>query len=420
MPQPTNNTRFRNIDRLEAKNMKEGLKDYPVIVLVGARRTGKSTLCDVTYPGYDKYLFTMDEDISEVKAGPKRYFAKMRDTKSNGIVIDEIQNVKELIPCIAYDMEMNPDDNFKFILSGSDYKGILDAIGDALGGKTRVVNMVPLTYHEIKDYVGKAEMNELLLRGGYPRMWNGSFSGTPDRYMTDIVTTQVEKDFRRICTPAEFQQVRAVMRVMANSVGSEMNFDSISRNLGIKRDVLMNWVFHLEAIGVVFSLPRYDRTSEKTETYPKKFYYYDTGMLCHLRGVTTIRELVSSDETYGKVFENYVISEVKKQVLIENSSVELFYGKGSYKVGDKIHNGELDLVAKKGERLIAFDAKKTSKQNSGLEDNVKHAKEILEAKYDVPGFVVYGGEMKKEPNPRYVNMETLLKKTKQKSMEHGL
>jgi predicted AAA+ superfamily ATPase len=173
----------------------------------------------------------------------------------------------------------------------------------------------------------------------------------------------VERDVRLIKNITDLDAFRSFVGLLAGGVGRPFNASAIAGNLGISPNTAKDWLSVLEATYIVFKLKPYYRNVGKQITKTPKIYFYDTGLLSFLLGVTSPTEL-KTHYMIGSIFENLVIADIKKTIMNRRGIEKLFFYR------DKKH--EVDLIINKGTEYRPVEIKKSMTYSSHFTDGLRY------------------------------------------------
>ncbi|MCY4227442.1 MAG: DUF4143 domain-containing protein [Gammaproteobacteria bacterium] len=172
------------------------------------------------------------------------------------------------------------------------------------------------------------------------------------------------------------------MRLLAGRTGQLMNYQALARDVGVDAKTIKEWLSILEASFVVFKLAPYYKNLGKRISKSPKYYFMDTGLLCHLLGIEK-PEQVTRDPLVGQLFENLVVLEARKARHNQGLSPNLYFYRDS-------HGNEIDLLYASGPNLIGVEIKSAATFHPEFKKNLlrfSEKQQRLEA-----GYVVYNGD----------------------------
>lgn len=388
--------------RYIAQPVADALEDTPVVVLNGARQTGKSTLCRQLIDSgvFNAQLITFD-DISVLAAAQTAPLAFLRGINDH-VILDEIQRVPELFLSIKKLVDQDRKGK-RFILTGSADVMTLPRVADSLAGRIEVHHLWPLSQDEIigrqshfleiltsKDAKFQNSKStwentmEAIQRGGYPEAVARTKEARRSKWFESYILSVLQKDIRELANIEGLIQLPTILQLIATRVGSTLNMSSISRISGIKNTTLQRYMALLEHVFLIVKIPAWTPNLEGQYVKSPKIYLNDTGLFGHLRGEDT-RSLLENRREAGAFLENFVVMEIIKQLSWSDQFLKPYHF--------SIHKGaEVDLVLEnRRKQLYGIEIKAAA---SLKEDNFKGLKRLAAltpGKFQ-KGIILYSGE----------------------------
>lgn len=315
---------------------------FPVLTVTGPRQSGKTTLCRTAFP--DKpYVSLETPDVrEEALRDPRAFLARF----SEGAILDEVQRA----PALASYLQGIVDEhgrNGEWVLTGSQNFALVERITQSLAGRTALLQLLPLSQEEIRSQHEPAALDEQLLRGGYPRLYDQDLP--PQVWFADYVMNYVERDVRQIQEIGDLGAFQVFLRLCAGRVGQVLNLSALGADCGITHTTVRRWLSILEASYVAFQLRPLFRNVTKRLTKSPKLHFYDVGLAAHLLGIRTLEEL-AFHPLRGALFENWVVTEVLKWRWNRGLPADLAYYRDA-------RGTEIDLVLEKALDPIAVEIK---------------------------------------------------------------
>lgn len=382
-----------NITRDIQKEIKKTATKIGVILIVGPRQSGKTTLAKMMFPNHTYYNledFKLRERIAE---DPKSFI----DGHSGGIILDEIQKYPELFSYI----QINIDEFFKpskFILTGSENLLLSENVSQSLAGRVAIFSLLPLSIDELtnsnnlrKDYL------EQILYGFYPRIYSQSLE--PKYIYPDYISTYIERDVRQIKNIGDLNNFQRFLQLLAGRTGQVLNLSSISNDVGVSYKTIESWISILESTYIAFSLQPYYENFGKRIIKSPKIYFYDTGLLCYLLGIDSVKEL-STHPIIGGIFENLIIADIRKQLFNNRSSSQLYFWRDSAK-------NEIDLLIKNGSKFYPIEIKAGASFNTDYLKGIKIWNDLKKEKSQ--SYLIYNGENDKVADTNMLNWKSVTK-----------
>ena len=199
--------------------IREASQYFSVISVTGPRQSGKSTLLKHLFPDVPKYSLK-DVNVREFAEHDPIAFLHQHP---NGMFIDEIQKVPQLLEYIQGIVDDNPD--CRFLLTGSSNFELLHGLCESLPGRAGVYELLPMTYHETASTMGELSLDDFLYSGLYPAIC--SKKNKAKFFYPSYVKTYLERDVRDLLRIKDQMQFMKFMKLCASRVGSIFNASDI-------------------------------------------------------------------------------------------------------------------------------------------------------------------------------------------------
>lgn len=341
------------IHRKAENLLKSWLKSRKILLLLGARQVGKTTLVKTFFnQGKTRYL-NMDNEVEKqtfFRASPLDPISAMVALGSPDVlIIDEAQRFPEIGRIVKgwYDSGVAT----KIILSGSSSLNLLDHSAESLTGRNVKLYLSPLMFFEIIQsqswYVPKLggsnflsfsdQIESLLLSsltfGSYPEAVTTSDKIT---YLNNLVSDYLLKDILQSGLVKTPESIRRLLSLLAHQVGSVVSVNELASSLGISRITVNHYLDLLEQTFIIFRLPAFSTNPRKEITKSQKIFFWDTGVRNTLIGELNASPLRSD---IGQLWESWVIAEFAKKSLLGGSLDRLYFWQSRAR-------SEVDLVTK--------------------------------------------------------------------------
>jgi len=397
--------------------LEQALSQRPVVLLHGARQTGKTTLVRSIAERNPKGRYVTLDDAtlySAAQENPAGFLSGLTATQEpqpanlvrgrsfEPVVIDEVQRVPELFRAIklSVDRDRRPG---RFLMTGSANALLIPKVSESLAGRMDLVNLWPLSQGEIErtqeafvDFIFskglplrvKAEQDsaglfERIARGGYPEV----FSQEPkwrSSWFESYLTTILQRDIRDLANIEGLAMFPRLLRLLASRAGSLLNFADVSRGLAMPLTTLKRYFALLEATFLVRTLPPwFTRTGQRLVKSPK-IYLTDTGLMTQLLGVDQTR-LARDPVLSGPLVENFVVMELIKQATWSSTGVEMFHFRTA--VGREV---DIVLESPSGD-LVGIEVKAGASVKGDDLKGLDALKEVARSRFH-RGIVLYAGQ----------------------------
>jgi predicted AAA+ superfamily ATPase len=353
---------------------------YPVVTLTGPRQSGKTTLARATFPN-KPYVNLEAPDIRALAQKDPRAFLEQYP---DGAILDEIQRAPELT---SYIQVIVDEKNIAgmYILTGSYQLALTQEVSQSLAGRTGLLNLMPLSLEELKNQRLITTIEQQIFTGGYPRIYNSNL--LPRQFYRDYVQTYLERDVRQIVNVQDLTQFQRFIQLCATRIGRVLDMTSIANELGIARTTVKYWLSILEASFIIFRLQPYFENLGKRIIKSPKLYFNDTGLASHLLGIEDSKQLITHP-LRGELFENLVVTELRKARLNRGFEPRLYYYRDS-------NQNEIDLIFQTSAGLVPIEIKSSKTFHKRFLKTLKLLKTLAGERCQ-KGYVIYGGEMEQK------------------------
>ena len=362
------------IDRAISSKILAAQQYFPVICITGPRQSGKTALCKNLFPGY-RYV-----NLENLAMRSAAISDPIGFLNSYGplVIIDEVQNVPQLLSMIQ--VRVDEDSTLRYIITGSSNFSLMASMSQSLAGRVAVFTLLPLSLKELPEEQLRKSTDSLMLRGFYP----GTVAkGVPHKmFFSNYYDTYVKRDVLDLLKVKNLLQFDSFIRLLAARVGSEFNASALSKNVGVSSVTIAEWFSILNTSYIAFAIrPFYANISKRLTKMPK-VYFYDTGLLCFLLGISTEGQL-ANHPMRGAIFENLAISEIlKSKYNVGEEPIINFYREHSGK--------EVDMMVQSDGAIQLYEIKSGQTYQADYSTNMKYLASIL------PGItgslVIYDGE----------------------------
>jgi predicted AAA+ superfamily ATPase len=364
------------IPRIIFSELEKVLKTYPVIVITGARQTGKTTLSKMI--GGKEYINLESPDSRQLALDDPRLF--LSRIEENGAIVDEFQRV----PDLASYLQVMVDEkkmNGMFILTGSNNFLLMEKVSQSLAGRVAILKLMPLSYKEILTTGKQFSTNELLYRGFYPGVHAANME--PTRAYANYYQTYLERDVRQLINIKDIHLFQRFIQLCAGRIGQLFNMEQLANETGISNNTVKSWISVLEASHLVFLLqPWYENINKRIVKSPK-LYFNDVGLASYLLGIEEVVH-IQSHPLRGVLFENLVIIEYLKYRFNKGLGNNAFFYRDN-------HQNEIDLVFKSGISYTLVEIKSAQTYHSNFRAKLDWFAKLL-PNAPTKKVVVYDGE----------------------------
>ena len=320
--------------RFVDKKLQAALADTRVVLLNGARQTGKSTLVQQVAAQRDGQYLTLDDPATAGLACSDPS-ALVRGAGAF-MVIDEVQHAPELFPAIkrVVDADGRPG---RFLLTGSANVFLLPRLAESLAGRIGILPLHPLSQGELADNeanlvdalfdatpwqagssfqasslgLDRVGVCERVIAGGFPEALARAPGERRDAWFRSYIASLLRRDVRDLANIEGLTDIPRLLALLAARSGALMNMSEVSRAAGIAHSTLRRYLALLEATFIFQPLPAWSNNIGKRLVTSPKIHLLDSGLAAHLRGDVDPPALAQSPNL-GPLLETFVVQEVRK------------------------------------------------------------------------------------------------------------
>lgn len=376
----------------------KAIREFPVVVLVGPRQSGKTTMLRHLF-GAERPLVSLEPpDVRAAAVTDPRAFL---DLYSPPVIYDEIQYAPDLLPYVKERVDSYREQPGQFILTGSQNLLLMQQISESLAGRAAILKLMPLTLREaagepnrplpweverppfIAQLMSYGDVWQRILRGLYPELIKN-----PERdvrlWQASYVQTYLERDVRNLRNIGDLTLFQTFLRSLAIRSAGLLNLSDLARDVGISVNTARDWLAVLEASFQVFLLRPYFVHLGKRLVKAPKVYFTDTGLLCYLVGLRET-EHAAAGPMAGALMESLVVAELFKTILHRGEEPAFYFWRTAA-------GSEVDVVVEHQTRLAPIEIKASATPRPDM------AKEISAFQRDfgeraTTGYVIHAGNV---------------------------
>ena len=348
-----------------------------VIVIYGARQVGKTTLLETIFgkdvPNDDTLWLNGDQDTTQSffeVASPEAYAPVVLKYKT--VIIDEAQR----IPNIGLKLKILHDnfgDRVQFVATGSSSFDLANKINEPMTGRKWTFWLPVPTAAELAGAFGeieeKANLANRLIYGSYPAVVTEPTDAR--EIVTELASDSLYRDVLTYGEIIKTDKLRTILKALALQIGSQVSMTELSSLVGIDRKTVDKYISLLEQSFIIFRLPSYSRNLRNELKFSEKIYFYDVGIR---NAIINDFRPVDVRQDIGAVFENYVVSELKKKYHDDN----LYFWRNT-------DQQEVDFVVERDGELAAYEVKYNEKRATKLPG-------VFEKAYQPKSFMIVNRE----------------------------
>jgi len=373
------------------------LNDSPVVLVNGARQTGKSTL--IQDLGRDATYYTFDDPavLAAVQADPFGFINALK----GAVCLDEVQRAPGVFLAIKAAVDRDRTSG-RFLLTGSANVLLLPQIADSLAGRMEVLNLWPLAQSEIerqplsvidrlfdgqlpdKYHFERQDFIVRLSRGGYPEALSRASERRREAWFDSYLHTILLRDVRDLAQIDGLTEMPRLMQLLGARSGGLLNAAELSRSTGIPQTTLKRYLTLLETLFLVRQVPAWSSNLGKRLQKSPKLFVTDYGLMAHLQGLSE-SGIASGLGLPGNLVEGFVHAELAKHQSWSDLRTQLMHYRTSTGV-------EVDFVLenRRGD-LIGIEVKAAATITSKDFNGLRHLRETTPQQFK-RGVIFYTGE----------------------------
>jgi len=287
------------------------LRAGKVIVLTGARRTGKTFLIREIMKNLNRpHLYLNGEDYTTALKLQKKGLDEYRNLigENKFLIIDEaqkIENIGQILKLMIDEIE-----GLHILITGSSAFDMLNTIGEPLTGRKYSYQLHPIAQIELMAYENPITTQSLLssrlIYGSYPEVLTIHDNNEKIEYLTDLINSYLLKDILVLDRIKNSSKLINIIRLLAFQVGHEVSINELAQNVGLNKLTVERYLDLLTKVFVIYRVEGYSRNLRKEISKSPRYYFWDNGIRNML--IANFNDLSLRNDV-GQLWENYIISE---------------------------------------------------------------------------------------------------------------
>lgn len=391
------------IKRNITSNLIDSLNDTSVILIIGARQVGKSTLVQsLDIENYQPNYLTFDDltILSAATTNPRAFIESIETP----VIFDEVQRVPEIFLPIKEVVDKKREAG-SFLLTGSANVLLLPKIADSLAGRMEVLPLYPLSQGEIEgrketfielicadnlklpkfiDTESREKLFERILTGGYPEVLKRKAEKRRRAWFNSYITTILQRDVRDMANIEGISDLPRLLSVLAARAVGLINYADISRASGLPQTTLKRYLTILKSLFLIEEIPSYSGNLTRRLVKSPKLIFTDTGLLTFLQNLTW-EKIKFEPSLAGLILENFIFGEIRKQQSWSDIPFEILHFRTS-------NDREVDIILElpNGE-VVGIEIKSGASVSNKSFRGLRVLEETLGKKFK-RGIVLYTGD----------------------------
>jgi len=316
-----------------------------VVVLTGARQTGKTSTLRRLFPDHAFVSLDLPTEAEQAEKEPEAFLRRHPPP----LILDEVQYAPALFRHLKVAVDGHRDRPAQFLLTGSQKFTLMRGVTESLAGRADVLELETLSLAEILRTRPGLTTEEAIVRGGFPEL-----HANPDidavSFHNSYLATYLERDVRSLANVGSLRDFERFLRACALRSANLLNKADLARDVGIAPSTANAWLSVLHASGQVALLEPYFSNRTRSIVKSPKLYLTDSGLLSALLNVRSPEALLDTPAV-GAIWETFVFAQLRHRERRAGRQGSLFFWRDRTR--------EVDFVAETAGRFELFEAKWT-------------------------------------------------------------
>src|SRR5437588_1876326 len=325
--------------------LQRSARTRPVMVLTGARQTGKTSTLLRLFPKHAFVSLDLPTEAEQAEKEPDNFLRR----HPAPAIIDEVQYAPGLFRHLKVAVDASRASNGQFLLTGSQKFTLMKSVSESLAGRADIIELETLSLAEIRAALPKTKLEAAIVRGGFPELHaNADIDHTT--FYNSYLATYLQRDVRSLANVGNLRDFERFLRACALRSANLLNKADLARDVGIAPSTANQWLSVLEASGQVVLLEPWFSNRTKSIIKSPKLYLADTGLLCALLNIRS-EDALRESPSAGAVWETFVFAQLRRRERRAGHARSLFFWRDRTR--------EVDFVVDAGGRLELFESKWT-------------------------------------------------------------
>ncbi len=362
------------ITRFLEQTLVSNLFKNKVILLLGARQTGKTTLLKKIASNYDNVLWLNGDEYDIQERFNKATSTQLKSLIGNHkiVIIDEAQRIDNIGLSLKIIHDTYPE--IQLIATGSSSFELKNKTNEPLTGRKLEYQLFPISFAEMVNYHSELieirHLNTRLVFGYYPEII--THEGNEIEFLKSLSDSYLFKDILMLDTIKKPEKLIKLLQALAFQIGSEVSYNEIAGLIGLDSKTVENYIHLLEKSFVVFKQNSFNRNLRNELKMAKKIYFYDNGIR---NALISNFQIMEGRQDVGALFENFLVSERLKYNHYNKSYANTFFWRTK-------EQQEIDYIEEQNGQIAAFEFKWNANKK------VKFSKSFLNAYPDATTSIV--------------------------------
>ena len=310
--------------------------NFPIIVILGVRQCGKSTLAKTVGRDWKYYDLENLNHLERISSDPVLFFKE----NSDHVIVDEARIYPPLFATLRGVVDEQRENNGRFILTGSASFELMKNVSESLAGRVAIIELEPMKMNELEGEplsaffslfekrLSRNDLDELrslkstrtikdlihyLLKGGYPQPVLRADSDFFFDWMENYFNTYINRDMRSLFPRIDIIKYQRVIKMLSSISGTIVNKSELARSAETSEKSIRDYLQIISGTFFWRELPAFKTSKIKTTTSLPKGHFRDSGLLLFLQNIFS-PEALEFYPKLGNVFESFVVEELIRGV----------------------------------------------------------------------------------------------------------
>ncbi len=322
----------RNIGR----KINDLLTFFPVVIILGVRQCGKTTLAKMLRPDWHYFDLERSRDFDFV-TGDFDFFVKEHP---HSVIIDEAQRHPPLFQELRSVIDRERKNRNRFLLTGSSSLELIKNVSESLAGRVGLIELGTFKVNEtnaldlpdfyqifsknldhttvdflktLKQKISHARLMQAFLKGGYPEPVLEEDDKFYNFWMENYIQTYIQRDVRTLFPRLNLVKYQRFVAMLSALSGTIINRSQVGRSLDTSEKAIRDYLQIAEGSYIWRNTPSYEKSTSKSVVKMPKGSIRDSGLTNFIQGITK-REQLLNYPNVGAAFEAFIAEEIIKGI----------------------------------------------------------------------------------------------------------
>jgi predicted AAA+ superfamily ATPase len=339
------------------------VRTRPVVVLVGARQTGKTSTLRRLFPDFSFVSLDLPTEAEQAEQEPSAFLRR----HPAPAIFDEAQYAPGLFRHLKVAVDAHRSRRGQYLLTGSQKFTLMARVSESLAGRADIIELETLSLAEIHRATPRTTVEDATVRGGFPEL-HADAEIDPVAFYNSYLATYLERDVRSLANVGSLRDFERFLRACALRSANLLNKADLARDVGVSPSTANAWLSVLEASGQIVLLEPWFSNRTKSIVKSPKLYLADTGLLCALLNVRSVESLRTSPWA-GAIWETFVFAQLRHRERRAGRAGSLFFWRDRTR--------EVDFVVDVAGRLEILEAKWTEVADETQAVNLRFVRDVI-------------------------------------------